>query len=161
MILALIIAICVVWSSWDYVDNFLDFVVVFFIFGCAMGVGVSIVISFTITPDHYYKEEVYNLESMRESDMVNGSFFLGSGHVGNKFVYIYYTSDAGVFRGNTADIEKSAIKYTNGKPSVTKYVYKLKNSFKNWFFIPINMGSDTYAFEVPEGSIKSQFKLAE
>lgn len=97
-----------------------------------------------------------SLVNISDGSGVAGSFFLGSGYIGQDlYYYYYYQLPDGGFQGAAIKASLAEIKY--GKPHMVTYTPAYTNNWK-YFAHPLDQVCTTI-FYVPQGSIKQNFTL--
>lgn len=158
---------------WIFIAVILVVLTIFFAFddpiigaelvGVAFATGVllsfAMNIAFMSSNVEEYQSKPHYLANLQDVSEINGSFFLGIGGIGEDMKYSFYgETSKGVYELMTVDNEDVKITFTEGKPYYTNTCYKDKTSkvlsvFSDSFCV------DEFTFHVPEGTIKTQFKL--
>lgn len=164
----IITAICVIvalrLATEDYFDWSLGDVVIA-IFSMAIGAIVGIAISFGVTaliPGEYEtKTETWNLEALQDNGGgVSGSFFLGSGTIDSKMMYVfYYEVGENQYKMGQVEYDDATVKYVADSvtPTVIQYRKEPTDAFINNF--TVNYSSPWYDINIPKGTIKSGYVL--
>lgn len=103
-----------------------------------------------------------NIVALNDNSGLSESFFLCSGIVDSRMRYIFYSKNYdSTFQMYQVDYTESKIKYTTNTPSVTiNRTHRKDCYFNRWaidFFF--DESKESFLFEIPEGSIKTQYKL--
>lgn len=144
----------------EFLEGF-DWDNIFLVIPSAMAGGVVGVIIACILPAHYttHKWKV-NLVNLQDHSSVSGEFFLGCGQINGEMKYVLYTQEEdSTYRMWQVNYYDAKIKYTNGPPTedITR-VFEEDNLYEK-FVLLANLDNYTYIFEVPRGSIKTDFTL--
>ena len=147
----------------DFFDNYWEF---YTRFGrgllCALiGLLLGFILSrFIIDPIYKNRTEVHLLTNLQDNNTISGNFFLGSGYFNGTFKYaFYYKTNDNTYKLETLNYEDCSIKLTNDTiPKLYTYITeedttKLKNKFT------LSITKYKYIFVIPEGSIKTDYKL--
>jgi len=120
-----------------------------------LGVIVALLIP-SVTETDIQKISLMNLN---DGSSMHGSFFLGSGTIDEKMQYTYYYEDNGYYKLGQVECSKALIKYNEGDPFLEIHRKKLiKGPVINYFSLVKNTPIKI-VFNIPEGSIKSNFHL--
>lgn len=140
-----------------FYDADLEDAIMFLLFGSIMAGLLAYVLNLAflglVNNDETVK--VTPLASLSDGSGIHGSFFLGSGYVDSRPVFMYYTNDNGAYRLKQERADDSIVTYTDGPPQL---VIHYNNSSNKWVSI-VNDSSPEYEFQVPQGSVKSDFTL--
>ena len=126
-------------------------------------IGGMICMSDNVGEKHYFVGDTRNIVSIRTSDQIEGSFFIGSGYIGSTEYYVAFgeRDDGGVERVRYR-AARAAIYETDDRDPCVETV-RLKMTYEDSWFKrkPFVRGtcSDTYRIYVPKGTIVAQFKL--
>lgn len=110
----------------------------------------------------------HNIVSMKDGTSTEGSFFLGSGVIGNKPSFTYYEQDAsGAVRLKHVNANDASVVQYDGPPKVTEECDSYKDSPTLWTWPigdiwaedDIDCWGENIVFYVPEGSVKTDFVL--
>lgn len=117
---------------------------------------ISAIIAGSISNEHTIQKDIEYLEVLQDGSTTSGSFFLGSGSIGEDFKYHFYTKEKdGSFRLKSLTAEGVIIKYSDGKPRIE--TIKDIQKFWSWAFdFPIDKKVIIY---IPEGSIRNGYTL--
>lgn len=105
------------------------------------------------------------LVNLGDSSGVSGRFFLGSGYIESKPVYMYYLQDGDSYRLYNVKASNAFITYTDETPQII--FHGSRQGYSNWFSIGADdwrvnedgYDPDAFEFKVPRGSIKQDFNL--
>lgn len=139
----------------SYAD--LEEAIMFFLFGSIIAglLGFVLNLSFLGLVNNDETVKVVPLASLSDGSGIHGSFFLGSGYVDSRPMFMYYTNNGGVYRLKQEPADRSFVTYTDGPPQL---VIHYENSSNRWVSV-VNDDSPEYEFRVPQGSVKSDFTL--
>jgi hypothetical protein len=146
-------------------DSWLMKMAVGFLFGLIglfMGVIVGLIIS-GFLPTTIVLEQEIELVALKDTNGVNGKFFLGCGNIHSNWYYVFYTKDPdGKIKFNrlSADDDDVSIVEEERQGGTLKVYGKefAKKSYKNWGLIP-RSGSSKYEIHVPKGTVITDFNL--
>lgn len=103
----------------------------------------------------------WKLVAMSSTSHVSGSFFLGSGTIGEKEKYIFFVKfNDGSIKKRLSGIHNAYI-FEDSKPENAKLIIYKKHSIGNlakWLF-PMEAGMIMKEFHIPPGSITQIYKL--
>lgn len=165
MTILLSIAVCnIAFGVIYYISNRDYYVEVINLLGCAtlgacVGCLIGIIIAFSIGNELTDCVSEVELVSLKDNSSVHGSFYLGSGVVNGTMVYTFYYKDGSGFKLKQLDYKRVQIKYTKGTPKVVTYTRCETNNPKNYWGVSLDIGSQSYVIEVPEGTIQNNFRL--
>lgn len=145
-----------------YHDRWSDgliFYIVNSIVGIVLGVMLGLIIAFCLPMETTYRQETYNIVSLQDNSSVSGSFFIGCGNIEGEMCYVFYTEEDGAFQLNQVSYHKAKIKYTDEKPTITKYTIIATDNKINWFALDSDIGNKSFLIEVPSGTIKTNYTL--
>lgn len=159
IIAAVVVVVCVIIS---YINEntsiWPDYENVFFAFVTSALIAAFVSLGCNAVAYKFVNEPVQqytSLASLSDGSGVSGSFFLGIGSVDSEPVYMYYTNDNGVFRLHQIEARRAYVTYTDSQPQMVKHTDRSTNKWLSVFF-----GIDNdYEFQVPRGSVKSNFNL--
>lgn len=105
-----------------------------------------------------------NIYSMRSSQSISGSFFLGCGQFGEKENYVYFSKDQnGGMRRSSVPVNSSSIYQQDKSKTPCVHIIKIRKKAPDWLgygFRRHNMPhSERYEFFVPEGTVVETFKV--
>ena len=124
-----------------------------------MGASIGILVAIIIPSKTEVVKSTYQMELLQDGDNVNGSFFLGTGHIEGSMQYVYYFYEDGFYKMNKVGYEDAKIKYTNDKPFVEIFKkVQVEDYFWNKFSIVV-CENKNYTFNVPHGSINQNYTL--
>lgn len=123
-----------------------------------VGVLISGIIAFSLPMKTNIYTYTVNIESLQDSNGVVGSFFLGSGTIGNEMCYIFYQENNGYYQLTKINSRYASIKYSSEKPKITVYEQKPTDDLINIFALDI-LSEKEYIIEVPKGTILNNYKL--
>lgn len=103
----------------------------------------------------------WKLVAMSSTSHVSGSFFLGSGMIGEKEKYIFFVKFFDGSIGKRLCSIHNAYIFEDSKPENAKLIFSKKHSIGNlskWLF-PVEAGMIMKEFHIPPGSITQIYKL--
>lgn len=107
-----------------------------------------------------YQSKPHTIANIQDGSEVHGSFFLGIGGIGEDMKYSFYgEASKGVYELKTVDAEHAKVTFTDEEPYYTYTCYR--DETPNWLTVFSDgwCDEDEITFHVPEGSIKTEFKL--
>lgn len=129
--------------------------------GLFVGILVSLVIG-DFLPTSIVLEQEVELVAFKDTNGVNGKFFLGCGNVHSNWYYIFYVKDPDgkiKFIRLLADDDVSIVEEERQGGMLKVYGKEFaKKSYKNWGLIP-RSGSSKYEIHVPKGTVITDFNL--
>lgn len=140
-----------------FVDNFFCG-----LFGFMFGYIAGMLIAFMLPMKLEDQKTIHSLGALQDNTGVHGSFFLGSGSVDSKQYYSYYSFKNGLYQLEQVEARRSYIRYTNGSPRlvvVKRVADELRDYPINAIAMDLELGRETYIFEVPTGSIINNYTL--
>jgi hypothetical protein len=98
--------------------------------------------------------------SLKDNSSIKGRFFLGSGHIEGSMKYVFYVeNNDDSYSMKMLDYYEARIKYSKNAPKLkTTQTRPIKNQWNNWA-IDAHQVHTKYLIEVPNGTIKNDFKL--
>jgi len=125
-----------------------------------LGIILTVLILKIFTGEHKFEEhtKVQYIENLADNTQISGSFFLGSGQVGETWKYTYYIKKNGAYYIKNIDADGiPIIPITSGKPRIEWTITKDIGDY-NWTirFLPTSSKPRIY---VPKGSIKQNYNL--
>ena len=131
-------------------------------FGATMAslLGFIFIIFFGLFYTEVFVEEqtirVEKLHAINDSSGTSGSFFLGSGSIDEKPVYLYYYKEGEAFRRGSIDADDAEIFYSDGTPRI-----EYRGAIIPRWIDPIggDIPQGLSRIYVPEGSISSQYEF--
>ena len=101
------------------------------------------------------------LEALQDNGSVHGSFFLGSGYVGESMKYVYYSMNGdSSYSLHEVSHRFASVKYTDGPPFMEIHEPKIdKSDFGSRFALRELDNEWRVVFHVPRGSIKNDYNL--
>jgi len=136
------------------------------VFGGFIGVIAATLLGLPIPATTDTRTRTWHLASLRNNDGIQGSFFLGTGSIGQSQYYFFYEEVGNGFRPNKVRVDDgNVIIYEEDRPNAdlviswTEYRHRLIDNFViHWpELVP---GSDPkYTFRIPKGSIKKGYSL--
>jgi len=170
VIILVYILVTILRDSWDWDSIFLCFglclttpmvwlAVCLFVCNLAFLCGVRSV---------YEEHHVVPIVSLQTKNGITGSFFLGSGNIGNTRSYIYYKKlGEGSFREGSLPTSQSIILEGLGDDEEARIEYDVRiieaNKWSRFRFMDIYLKKDvkligSYEFHVPKGTVIQEFK---
>lgn len=143
-------------KKYGYCPDFYDYLlhaVLYFL----LSVPVALILAFALPADLKKVKRISELEAINDGQSINGSFFLGSGHIEGRMQYAYYVKNGDFYRLWSVDASDAFVRYTNGKPTRTIVKEEYTDAFINYF--ALDETSTYYIFDVPKGSIQSNYSL--
>lgn len=130
------------------------------LFGIVFGGLLGVVVALCL-PMHYQTDRwSVNLESLQDNSQTHGHFFLGSGSIEGKMMYVFYVQqEDSTFRLYQVDYSDASIKYSTNSPKEHITWTHPKENLWNKFALDIMPDEYTYVFEVPKGSIQNNYSL--
>lgn len=137
------------------------------VIGGTIGVVLATLLGLPIPAATEARTRTWHLTSLHSSDGVRGSFFLGTGTIGQDQYYFFYEEAGNGFRPNKVQVhDDNVIVYEEDRPgadmvvSWTDYRHRLIDNFIiNW--PELIRGSDPkYAFHIPKGTLKKGYSLS-
>lgn len=146
-------------SYWGF--SFGDFIMggVFAVVSFVVMVGIVLLIS--IFPhSELVKVETNSITALKDNGKTNGSFFLGSGNIGeDQYCFYIEETDKGK-KMNKVIIDNGYIKEESVKPYVDKYETHYTSKLVKWLFGENKpLGSDEYVFHVPKNTVTTDFNV--
>lgn len=132
-------------------------------FGCCVGGVMCWFVMFVFTqflPTMWVTENTVKLVSLRDKSVVEGSFMLGSGSIGEKDYFVYYREWGSGFKKEKLPAENSVIFEDSQVATlvVKKQIYE--EGWMNSFLIRRDgMSVRSYEFHVPKGTIIQKFSV--
>jgi ABC-type proline/glycine betaine transport system permease subunit len=102
---------------------------------------------------------IYQLESFQDNNNIEGSFFLGCGHIDGRMKYVFYYQTDNGYKMGQLSYNKVFIKYSNELPKIESYSEVKTDSFINLFSINVLHFERKYIIYIPKGTIKKNFNL--
>lgn len=141
-------------NGWDWDDlglcGFLTFI----------GAVVGLVISFSLPATYTTVRWKVELVSLQDNGSVSGNFFLGCGQINGEMKYVFYTKDEdSTYRMWQVNYYDARVKYTVGGPKEEIIKESQTENFYNKFVLSVKPDEYSYIFEVPNGTIKTDFTL--
>lgn len=139
----------------DHLDLF-DFVPIYFLL-----FSVGLIITILLPANTYQSKESFTLITMKDGSNSSGSFFLGTGSVDGVMKHtFYYQEKNGDIKLKQIDASDAIIRYGKWNKAILHYEETLAtDSWINYISYDFNIGDDKYLFEVPKGTIKTDFVL--
>ena len=164
LILSIILAIYVAVSVIEP-DDLYSYTMTFIIAiaqGALFLVGASLAIIFfgSFFGQHLELSNTQKLASIDFKNGISGSFFLGTGTVGDAPYYFYMINDNDAYIPKRVQIDDNIrIKESSSELSnIKQYEYKFNN--KIWYLIALpEIFSGQYVITIPKGSIKNNFNM--
>lgn len=137
------------------------------VFGVLLGAVASLVVtvvigSFLARPV-WVRTNVTELVSLRSDDhQIKGTFFLGSGSIGDNTWYFYYAKVGGGYQPKklVADEKVTIFEDNTKNPSLVQFTKCDHGRFNNrLYFYPIFTDEYKYEFHIPPGAIRRNFIL--
>lgn len=103
----------------------------------------------------------YRLEALTTGTSSSGSFFLGSGTIGNKHEYQFVINKDGAYYSEHIDSD-GVPTYENKKSSKAWVVEKTTNYYTTWIFPGVKAlteSTTSYVFHIPKGSVVQNFNI--
>jgi hypothetical protein len=143
----------ILWDDRDIIREIFFDGLQFTIFLTFSGLLLGFIIALFIPQETETVKNVYFIESMSDN---NRNYFLGSSDMS----YTYYYKDRGGFKMNQIHNSNAIIFYTKETPRVDVLFDSRVKSLGNKFSVSLhNNRVIGYEIYIPEGSIKSSFKL--
>jgi hypothetical protein len=161
IIFAIIGIIIGVVSTYDGLDYFLDFVLYLCtaFLGAVAGMAFGLLVALCLPAKTEIQMTTYKLESLQDNIGASGSFFLGTGQIEGRMIYVFYYEDDGFYRMGQVDYEMAKVKYSSENPRVEEFTKEIvKGAFINNFAINI-ADNPEYIIYVPKGTIKQNYSL--
>lgn len=100
------------------------------------------------------------LTTLQDGKTISGSFMLGSGQINGRMEYVFYTQDKdSTYRMYEVSNNDARIRYTSESPRCEVTLVEPAKTFWNGFAISAKGSRQSYIFDVPRGSIKTDFSL--
>jgi hypothetical protein len=127
----------------------------------AVGMFVGLVIAFIIGTQVEKQETSITLDlvSLRNSQGISGSFFLGTGSIGSSDYYFYNTGSEDAFRPGKVETNGNITVFQENRSDGKLIVFtsSFKEEWRYWY--ATHFWSGRYEFHIPKGSLKSGFVL--
>lgn len=130
--------------------------ILFSIFVFGMGIGVSLLVGIAI-PKQWREVETVQLISLRDSEGLSGSFFLGSGKIGTTPYYFFYKKVGNGYQLGKVAVDDNVIVFEEKREDGQLKVYTRKFTNPSLRWIALTWPSHKHEFVIPEGSIKRNF----
>lgn len=143
------------------IDYFVEYFFVAFL-GLFSGFVIGVIIALTLPMKLYEQTKEVKLEALQDGSSGNGKFFLGRGQVDGKMQYVYYFQDGDLYKMNQVDYTVAAVKYLNDttiEPTLTIFTKVPTDDLINKFALDLSIRNQRYVFNVPQGSIKTDYTL--
>lgn len=122
-------------------------------------IGITLLISLFPSTE-LVKVQTNSITALKDNSKHNGSFFLGSGNVGDDQYYFYIKETSKGKKMNKVNTDDSYIKEESVNPYVVRYEHHYKSGFAKILFGERNLlKSDEYIFHVPKGTITTDFNV--
>jgi len=164
IILPILFVIFAARNIYQFDVNFLDrffstlmfLVLIVVVFAGSFAVGLLISNAFD---RHWVKTEEIELVSLRNSDGLHGTFFLGCGAIGTEQFYFYYQKWGEGYKPGKVQVGNREFVYeqTRGNGILRVYTYQFVNPNHRWY--AIDWPSQKHEFYIPVGSLKKNFSL--
>ena len=122
--------------------------------GCLISAGI--VLLFTLIPAQSVQSDDYQLRALATSGTTSGSFFLGSGYVGEERTLNFIRSQGGYSQLDYALAANSRVYEDADKPTFTEYVWRYDNP---WVLPWTVVTGYSYDFHVPAGSVLENYDI--
>lgn len=137
---------------------------IYSLIGLVFGLLIGFPISFVLPSKTEMVKETYRIEALQDNSRVNGSFFLGCGHINDEMKYVFYYEENGLYKLGQLDCNDVWIKYSDDNPKIEVLTRrKVKSAFINNFTLLYDeyKGSENheYIIYVPKGAIKQDYQL--
>jgi hypothetical protein len=144
------------WEDWGWDIILIQIGILGGLAGFVVGVVVAIIL-----PAHYQTDKwSENLANLNDGSHIKGSFFLGSGQIEGRMTYAYYTQNQdSTFKLWQTEADVAIIKYSEGDPKIHITYVHPSERFINLFAIDLDDSNWSCVFEVPKGSIKTNYDL--
>lgn len=119
------------------------------------GMIMNAIIQTAVTGTHYEVSQTYELHTLHDSSGTTGSFFLGSGTIDSKPVFMYYEKQGDSYFLRHADADFATVIESTSTPHVDKLVERANNK---WWGLAFGAGHSVN-FYVPKGSVVSNYTL--
>jgi uncharacterized protein YacL len=130
--------------------------------GLIIGCIIALLVAFLLPSRLIEKKDVATIVNLQDNSSLSGRFFLGSGQINDKMVYVfYYESSPGIYKMQQIGYENAVIKYTTDTTAFVEQYTKVldKTYFWNHFSIDNEICNVRYVINVPKGTIKTNFQL--
>ncbi len=149
IIIFALIGIVIMWDEWNDIPGHIGTSFLGVVIGSCGGTLIAIALPATTTT----KETVYNIATLQDNNTTSGDFFLGSGNIDGKMVYVFYYEENGFYQMEQLPYNCVKIIHTSGNPKLIATTTYPIDSW--WNLFAIDFESTTYLFEVPKGTIKN------
>lgn len=95
--------------------------------------------------------------ALKDDQNINGSFYIGTGHIEEKMYYFYIDKTEYGYKTNKVLADNTYVEYTKGKPHIKRLVGDFKN--KNLYWLGCPVWDDKYIIYCPKGTITNEFKI--
>lgn len=136
----------------EFIDLIIGFIQGFFI-----SLGLLFVIAWMLPMQSEKSHTTYNLESLIDGNGIQADFFLGCGTIEGELHYAFYYEHEKGYKLEKVKAEDAYVRYSD-KNQMTIIKDSLTDSWINLFALDLEYEKE-YIFEVPENSIKNQYKL--
>jgi hypothetical protein len=120
-----------------------------------IGAIIGFFVAWILPMDYKNSQWKESIISLKDNNSVVGHFYLGSGQISGKMVYVYYQKDDDqTYQMYQADYWKCKIRYTKSSPQIiVNDVSFEKNEWNKWAIDVASERKQTYIFEIPVGKI--------
>lgn len=128
--------------------------------GCLIGLVVLLIssaIADCSAEKTYYTVEDTEIYALQDNVGVEGSFYLGSGHIDDNLKYFYVKQTDLGYTVCDVNADDAYIQYTSDKCHLVRRSYKFNNRFVRLIAMP--MENDKYIFYIPDGSIINNYAI--
>lgn len=143
------------WKEWDY------YVILFPLFQSILFAFAGAILAFSLPMKYEVVVWKQYVVALKDGSSANGRFFLGSGYLNGRMYFTYYAyNNDSTYSMWQAPSYEVKIKYVTSYPMVEITRTQERDCLWNYFaFDYDSMEGNTYVFEIPEGSIKSNYQL--
>lgn len=148
-------------------DGFIDrFMMAMFAFVIAvlagafsLGAGALVGLAF---PAHPVKNSETPLVALRDKDGIQGSFFLGSGHIEDKQYYFFYAQQPdGSFTPGKVEANRWVRVYEQERSDaiLITYRWEANSRWAEWLSVPVHAIGNSYDIHVPRGTVRRGYTM--
>lgn len=162
-IIGALVGLVLGWLIVDHKSDLADcvfgvaFSVVMAVLGFAIGIGISFGVGAAL-PKEYVMDRQIELVTIQDTSGIQGSFFLGTGHIESKSYYVFYQKEGNGVRFGKVSAEKAVVYEEERNGGLIKtYTRQFTSGWHNAF--GTTLGGEKYEIFIPQGSILHEFQL--
>ena len=124
-----------------------------------VGIGIGFIVG-TAFPQQWTPESQARLVSLRNTDGVNGTLFLGTGSIGTSQHYFYYREVEGGYEPGTVVLAtNNIIVHEEHRQDAWMRVYVRQFTNPTYILFGLVWPHERYAFFIPRGTLQKNFVL--